>query len=301
MDLGQNDLNKDVFMKNLFFSLMLIFSTATMACNEDGTGGFVEDNDFYIPANAKRLGGLSQDQFNAVIDRLETIYTPIVSNLGGKLEIARKWDDGTVNANAMRSGKTWKVNMFGGLARHNTITEDGFSLVLCHEIGHHLGGAPKVGGLFNGWASNEGQSDYFAALKCLRKAFLNDNNEEVVATLNAPEILVNSCAKAYPNKDEKNICIRIGMAGMSVANFFAAMRNQSAPKFETPDTNVVSTTDHKHPAYQCRLDTYFQGSLCEINMNEDVDQKDEVKGTCHKTLGHSTGLRPLCWFKPKVN
>ncbi len=288
-------------MKNLLFSLVLIFSTtAAMACSEDGKTGIVDENDLYIPVNAKRLGGLSEEQFNKVIEKIETIYSPIVTDMGGKLAIARKWTDGTVNANASRSGKTWNVNMYGGLARHNTITEDGFSLVLCHELGHHLGGAPKIGGLFNGWASNEGQSDYFAALKCLRKTFLNDDNSAIVTTLNAPKTLVDACSKNHPNKDDKAICIRTGMAGVSVANLFAALRNSSPASFDTPDTNVVSSTNNAHPAYQCRLDTFFQGSLCDVNFNDDVSQKDEVTGTCHKANGHTIGLRPLCWFKPKA-
>jgi hypothetical protein len=287
-------------MKKFLISLFLVTSLPVLACSEDGKGGIVEDNDLYIPHDAKYLGGITEEQFNSVISKIETIYVPIASNMGGKLKIARKWTDGTVNANASRAfGGVWNVNMYGGLARHSTITEDGFALVLCHEIGHHIGGAPKNGGLM-AWASNEGQSDYFAALKCLRKTFLNDNNTEIVSSLNAPAALVEGCAKAHGADEDKNICIRTGMAGMSVARLFAALRNQADPSFETPDRNVVATTFNQHPAFQCRLDTYFQGSICEVGFNEDVSQKDEVKGTCHASMGHTNGLRPLCWFKPKA-
>jgi hypothetical protein len=288
-------------MKNLVLSLMLIFSTAAIACSEDGKTGFVEENDLSIPVDSLRMGGISEEQFNSVIDRIEAIYAPIATNLGKELLIARKWNDATVNANASQSGSKWNINMYGGLARHETITEDGFALVLCHETGHLLGGAPKIAGFMSKWASNEGQADYFATLKCLRKTFLNDDNATIVAALNAPETLVNSCAKIYANSLDKNICIRNGMAGMSVANLFAALRNKPVAKFETPDTAVVTKTDDAHPAHQCRLDTYFQGSICDVGMNEDVSQKEEVQGTCHKSTGHTVGLRPLCWFKPKVN
>ena len=284
------------FLSAIVLSFALIGSS--IACTEDGSTGFLPENDMRIPVGSKLAGGITQAQFNAVIDKLEVIYAPIVSQMGGKLTINRKWEDATVNANATRMGG-WQVNMFGGLARHSAITEDGFALVLCHEIGHHLGGAPKVGNLFNKWASNEGQSDYFATLKCLRKAFLNDNNAQAIARMNVPTTLSSACAKAWPNKDDRNICIRNGMAGVSVAGLFAALRNQPEGKFETPDTNVVSRTDDAHPAHQCRLDTYLQGALCEKGFNEDVSQKDEVKATCHGTTGQKIGLRPLCWFKPK--
>lgn len=279
-------------------ALTLMLSGTAFTCTEDGKEGFLPENDLNIPVNAKRTGGLTEAQFNAVIEKVETIYAPLAAQMGGKLKIARKWSDGTVNANATRIGG-WNVNMYGGLARHETITEDGFALVVCHEIGHHMGGAPKVGFFLNRWASNEGQSDYFATLKCLRKTFLNDDNVKIVRKMNAPKSLIQACTKQWRNLNDSALCIRNGMAGMSVSNLFAAMRNKPEGKFETPDANVVSKTNDSHPAHQCRLDTYFQGALCDVSMNENVSQKDEVEGTCHGSLGHEVGLRPLCWFKPK--
>jgi hypothetical protein len=291
----------------------LTFAGTAMTCSIDGNGGFLPENDLYIPAGMKGLkGGLTEAQFNSAIDKVEAVYAPIVSSLGGNLKIERKWDDGTVNAYASQSGKTWNVAMFGGLARHNTITEDGMSLVVCHEIGHHIGGAPKKGGTSGGgwwgggagassWASNEGQADYFATLKCLRKSFLNDNNSAIVAAMEVPKALTDACKKSTKgDKEDTALCIRTSMAGKSVSDLFSDLGRLPATKFETPDSKVVTTTDDNHPKAQCRLDTYFQGSLCDISMNEDVSQKEEVKGTCHPSLGHKIGTRPLCWFKPSV-
>jgi len=71
--------------------------------------------------------------------------------------------------------------MFGGLARHETMTPDGFATVVCHELGHHLGGVPKKFSWFgNSWASNEGQADYFGIMKCLRKMFEHEDNVKIV-------------------------------------------------------------------------------------------------------------------------
>jgi hypothetical protein len=186
------------------------------------------------------------------------------------------------------------------------------ALVVCHEIGHHIGGAPKkgqssgegggwwggqVGGL--SWPSNEGQADYFATLKCLRKAWNNDNNTEIVKTLNAPKAVVDVCSKRYrKNKVDSALCVRMAMAGKSVSDLFSVLGKLPATDFSTPDTKVVNSTDHNHPKAQCRLDTYYQGALCDINMNEDVSQTDEIQATCHPSLGYKIGTRPLCWFKP---
>ena len=286
-------------MKFLLIVLITLFSSLSIACTEDGRGGFLPENELFIPAGVKTQNGMTEEQFNNVIDRLKDIYAPIIDGMRANLQIFRRWDDGTVNASAQRFGNTWIVNMYGGLARHPAITPDGFALVVCHEIGHHIGGAPKVGGLFNRWASNEGQSDYFATAKCLRQLFLNDNNAEIISRMEVPATLSTSCAKAHPSKIDREICIRGGMAGKSVAGLFASLRSQAEAQFDTPDQNVVKKTDHSHPAHQCRMDTYFQGALCEKSMNEEVSQKDEVQGTCHTSTGHKTGLRPLCWYKSK--
>jgi hypothetical protein len=291
----------------------LTASALSFACTEDGKTGFVPKNSLNIRPNSKDAGGITLEQFTAVIDKVEHLYAPVVASKGGTLKIVRKWTDGTVNAYALRTGTTWEIDMFGGLARHNTITPDGMSLVVCHELGHHLGGAPKKGASQTGgggwwggntgsstWATNEGGADYFATLKCLRHVFLNDNNAQVVAGLNAPQTLVDTCNKTYKsNKDEANICIRSGMAGKSVSNLFSVLGKLPETKFESPDTHVVSSMDDNHPKAQCRLDTYFQGAICDINMNEEMSDKDENKGACSIANGNKIGNRPLCWFKPK--
>ena len=292
-------------MKHLKQGLLLatlLIAQNGLACSEDGKTGFVPEHNLKIPVDAKRNGGLTEAAFNAVIDKVEQLYAPIVSQLGGKLEVVRNWTDGTVNAYAQQIGTTWRVSMFGGLARHETITEDGLALVVCHEIGHHIGGAPKKRSFMgNSWASNEGQADYFSTLKCLRRVWNNDNNAAIVSRMMIPQSLGVACSKQWADTTDRAICIRGGMAGDSVARLFAALRNSTTTaKFETPDQRVVTQTDDNHPATQCRLDTYFQGALCEVPMNEDVETASEVKGTCHGTLNHSVGVRPKCWHKPAL-
>lgn len=289
-------------MRKLAQGLLLatiIASQPVLACSKNGEEGFLPKNNLNIPVSEKQLGGITEEEFNNVIDQVETLYAPIVKQLGGNLKVLRKWTDGTVNAYAERAGSTWMVSMFGGLARHRTITADGFALVVCHEIGHHIGGAPIYSG--DDWASNEGQSDYFATLKCLRRTWMNEDNASVVRNMEVPEYLTESCQKAWSSASDRAICVRGAMAGASVANLFAALSwNSKLPQFNTPDMKQVSRTNDNHPATQCRLDTYFQGALCEKSFNEDVAADSEVTGTCHGSIGHVTGLRPRCWFKPTV-
>ena len=288
-------------LRKLLLTTTMLATSASFACTVDGTEGIVEDNNLWIAPNAKSISSIDEVEFNAVIDKVVKVYEPIIAAEGAKLDVARNWNDGTVNAYASRSGNTWNVHMFGGLARHEAITSDGFALVVCHEIGHHIGGAPKKtswGGMVR-WATNEGQADYWATLKCLRKAWRGEDHAAVLATLEVPETVVDSCAAQFTDSDERLICQRGAMAGLSTAKLFQALRNQStAPDFTTPDANEVSKTNHNHPETQCRLDTYFQGAICSLSEMVDVDQEDASAGVCNRSAGDLTGVRPLCWFKP---
>ena len=289
-------------MKHGLLALALITQSA-FTCTIDGVEGFVPENDLKISVNAKRFGGLSEEQFTKAIDSVETVYTPIITSMGATLKIVRKWTDPTVNAYAQQSGKTWMVSMFGGLARHETITEDGMALVVCHEIGHHIAGAPLYSWKASpnaGWAATEGQSDYFSTTKCLRRVWLNEDNASIVAAMEIPELVKTSCKTAWSNENDYNICLRGAMAGASVSNLFAALRKSPPGAFNTPDPAVVARTYEAHPAYQCRLDTYFQGALCEKGFSDDFARDSEVTGACHGTTGQTVGLRPACWYKSTV-
>jgi hypothetical protein len=284
-----------------FLALALtMLTTSAISCDIDGITGIVEENSMYIPVGAKSAGGLTEEQFNKVIDKVEKIYKPIIKEMNANLVIERKWEDGTVNAYARQSGRTWHVAMFGGLARHETITEDGFATVVCHEIGHHIGGAPKKNSWWgSSWASNEGQADYFGTSKCLRKMMEGEDNAAVVAKMDVPAHVTKRCNANFNNISDITMCQRGAMAGLSLANLFRALRNLDTElKFTTPDANVVSSTNHNHPAPQCRLDTYFQGALCDQDHNTDVDQNDALIGTCNRVDNYVDGVRPLCWYKP---
>lgn len=283
-------------MKSLIASLALIISPLSFSCTEDGQGGFMPENDMYISADAKVRNDMTEEKFNAIIDKVITPYKSIVAKKLGILKVSRKWKDGTVNASAMRLGPVWLVNMYGGLARHQYVTDDAFALVVCHELGHHLGGAPKVSMIINRWATNEGQADYFGAMKCFRRVFMNDDNQKIISTMNVPSLVQNQCEKSFSSENEIALCIRTAMAGKSLALLLGSGRSIS---FKTPDTSVVERTYNRHPQAQCRLDTYYQGALCDRDIDEKVSNRDPNKGVCTRRSNYETGIRPLCWYKPK--
>lgn len=283
------------------FLLALSLALPALACT-DGRG-FLPDNDLSYPVSDKSTG-LSELQFHAVINKVMRVYRPIAKSYGGTLIINRRWLSDVVNAGTYRDSKNssyWVLNLYGGFARHPHITEDGFALVICHELGHHIGGAPKkVYQSGSIWASTEGQSDYFATLKCLRKVFAADDNLAVISGMDVPSQVRADCSKAFTTDWEAAICMRTSMAGFSVAKVNADSRQVPLPDFSTPDPSQVDFTSNAHPVPQCRLDTYLQGSICEVPSTEVLSQTDETKATCHPVNKSHSGLRPHCWFKPKI-
>lgn len=89
------------------------------------------------------------------------------------------------------------------------------------------------------------------------------------------------------------------MAGLVIGRLYASLVDQADPSFETPNNKVVRETVDYHPHYQCRLDTFFQGSLCDRELEEELSNREAHVGTCHPKNGDLIGMRPLCWFRPE--
>jgi hypothetical protein len=286
-------MNKSVKLAAAGVSLLLL-SFVSIPQKRALCEGFLPKNDLRIPEGDVQAEKIKKKVFNEVMDRAQEIYGPVIAARGGKLVINRLWKDPTVNASAEQLGEEWILNMYGGLARHKDVSAEGFALVVCHELGHHLGGFPKYGGDEDEWASNEGGADYFATLKCLRNVFPGETVPEDIDAFAAK-----ACRKAYPEGSERNICLSNALAGHSIAKLFQDLRGSDIPPaFDTPDGSVVDETYDSHPETQCRLDTYFQGALCTKPVSEDVSATSPAPGACTASQGFKQGLRPLCWYRP---
>lgn len=275
------------------FLLLLSFSAIADTC--------FPKNDLSYPVGDK-AANMTEVEFNDSIERVKAIYEPIFKEeYGSILFIENNWKDNTVNAYASQSGKTWKVAMFGGLARAPETTRDGFEAVICHEIGHHIGGAVKYPDWRSSWASSEGQSDYFATSKCLKKVFTADLEKtlEVFNNKNLTkdeEFAREKCLEVYTSEPEQAVCFRTALAGHSLARVLGSLNGNSNVSFSTPDTKKVTKTNHAHPQAQCRLDTYFQGGLCDKADAIFPDMKDVKTGYCTAIENYTVGIRPSCWY-----
>src|SRR5690348_4795358 len=68
--------------------------------------GFLPENGMKIPVGSRNSltmmsggaqGGITEDQYNEVMDTIEKVYGPVVASRGGQLVINRLWNDATVN------------------------------------------------------------------------------------------------------------------------------------------------------------------------------------------------------------
>lgn len=296
-------MNNNRFLLLIPLLLFATSSSLSFSCDKDGVTGFFPDSaKIKVNTSSPFLpSGISKEDFEDVLSRLDKIYSPVVKGFGAKLKFVNNWDNDTINAYAKQSDENWIVAMFGGFARYSGMTKDSFTLVACHELGHHIGGAPKKEGFDAMWASNEGQADYFASLKCFRKYADGEDHEEIIKDYihQVPSEAIKSCSDSFLDDSEKALCIRTAHAGFQLAEvmrhiMFDTLKVSLAKKSPI----IVKKTNHDHPNTQCRLDTFFAGSLCNISMFEEVSQQNPEDGSCTVSKGYEHGVRPLCWYKP---
>ena len=295
-------------------SLTVALLASAVLANQ-ASAQILPDNNLALFDSENLVLGIDQATFNSVIDRVTAIYKTAVESHGGKLVVERLWDDPTVNARAGQTGldSNWTVYMYGGLARRAEMTADGFALVICHELGHHLGGFPfKDDSGSHGWAASEGQADYWGSQECLRKVFKNDLEENAKAATTVVPFAKKQCDRTYTDQRDRNLCYRSTNAAIPLAQLLAALGNETDPlEFSKPDPSQVTTTNTSHPRAQCRLDTYFAADLCTATFdiakipgrNNPSGQfsldaeKDIVTTSCTTAGKYTDGLRPRCWFK----
>lgn len=277
-------------MKKHILLLIFLVSPITNAAQSPNPVCFPETN-LRIPVTS--LTGITEAEFNRVLDKIEKIYAPIIEKAGGSLSVSRAWDDDKINAKAWRVFSSWYIKMYGGLARHKEVTSDGFTLVACHELGHHVGGFPK-----EGWYSLEGQSDYYSVLKCAHKIWADEDSVTIVKNMIVDAIAREKCTTSFNNDKERAECIRSSMAAKGLARMLAEFRLHSdpMPEFETPDPTRVKKTYTSHPNAQCRLDTNFQGALCNISPEIEIPGDKSDVGVCEFD---KLGGRPACWYAEK--
>lgn len=250
---------------------------------------FLPENNYH-DRTYYQAGEVTEQDFNDVLYAAEEIYGPIVKSFGARLIVNGDFRSPTVNAYANQDGNDWSISFFGGLAKQNYMTLEGFTLVVCHELGHHLG----FGVLYpdSPWqAAVEGQSDYFAAAACARKMFdpsspLRFWGRDLMKRRN-------------PNKNtncngfgiDKEICELTLQGALSLGKVLAELNNEPVPTFENMDRSKVRKTQYKHPKASCRLATYYGGAICNKSWPDEFQPNNVQQLKQNACFEYST-----CWL-----
>lgn len=261
----------------------------------------VPENNLKFPLKTVGLKSLSFNKnmeafpYSHVIERFERVWKPVLSNeYNKKLIVTIDWEDERVNASCTRDddNNPW-LKIRGGLLRHPRMNDEVLNFLLCHELGHFMGGAPKY---FRGrstkrsWSSVEGQADYFAASKCLPKMY----SEEIMLNDREKSNLIKERVKSVCQGE---VCSKVVYSGVLAAEFFASLKSGSrVPVIGEFDTHYPSVTLQKHPGAQCRLDTIISAVNCDIDYSIPLDNSDIAIGACLKNEVINSGERAACWF-----
>lgn len=204
--------------------------------------------------------GITEHEFNDVLDTFESIFQPVVQRLGFSMEVERFWDDNTINAYAQKNGRLVKLSFFGGLARHKYMTKLGFALVVSHELGHIVGGYPFY--RQSNYMAVEGQSDLYAASAAGKILLKNLSSYDSIA----PEYGYEARDYCSDSKDQET-CVKVLEGGISLGRVLASLGREPMPSYSRLDTVAVKRTMETHPRAQCRLTQYFLSALCNKDWN----------------------------------
>jgi hypothetical protein len=293
------------------FAVMAVISQSAVFPEASATT--MPMNHLNVLDNPRVIYNISPMMFRQIIDQVAGTFSPVVRAHGGQLQVNYLWNNSTVNASADRNGNIWILNMYGGLARRKEITPDGFSMVVCHELGHHLGGYPFT--MDGYWAADEGEADYFAAHVCAPAIWARDVQGNAVHRYTVDPVAKQYCDRSTPYQPQRDICYRTADAAQSLANVLNLLDEGHHVVGYRYANNMarVPETNHGHPAPQCRLETYLNGALCrrsydprvipgiDLNMNGGSlidEEKEAAKYSCGERGAAYDGSRPRCWFQP---
>lgn len=259
-----------------------------------------DNNAILFESLRKESVSVNEQDFFHMLMQIELIYIPIFQKLDKQFIIKKLWDSQLHNSESYLHEDQFAIMVHGGLARHRSMTIDSLALVACHEIGHYLGGAPSK--MYEGeksWASVEGQADYFATAKCLKRLFTNRSENRAAYNELKPSV-----KEEIQLKCNTYLCARIVAAGLALAKTVEALEGEvPSVKISGKDRSVVKNHLEDHPTTQCRLDTFVAGAACNVPVNEDFDAYDLSAGACVKDSLNPEEVkaaRPLCWFVPDL-
>lgn len=228
-----------------------------------------------------------------IISHANSLYQPVSWATFGKPINFEISEDQSAGASADHQFQELKVVVNSGLLSSPRLTPDGLRMIICHELGHLFGGAPRkniqmewegpVAHDGMSFLSSEGQADYYAGLSCFK---------EMIKLAEGDNIIPANMARIGPNLKAKcgddQLCLRGALAGVDFLNLNYDFPISCEVKDEEETPVLIRDS---YPGRQCRLDTIVSASACNEMQMLSLDFDDASKNECE------SNQRPLCWYK----
>lgn len=247
----------------------------------------------------KSFASVSKDDYLTLTNALSSIYGKKIEASNNTLKFTLKNSDQAPNAYASKSSEgLWEVTVISSLLALKEQTTASLGIILCHEVGHFLGGEPYVVGIQLTPAvrsrapkkmSCEGQADYFATSECMKALAL-----KVPELFKGNEGLLNPmvnqyCAESYLENKDISLCQETLIASYQATLVYQKiMDGLNVPasflgKIDNESTDRTLNNVGEYPSLDCRYETFIKGTLC-----------SSLNGNVCNDLKWS---RPACWFQ----
>lgn len=209
---------------------------------------------FFVPTWARNVSEVKEQDYHDLRHFFLIQYAVEVYRSTGKpLELPDDWANPYFAGASQITENSAQVLLWGGLARAPGATSPIIAAVICHELGHLLGGEPRQSKPLPEWSSSEGQSDFYAATRCLPDYFAKNPQVKMSIETEVRELC---------HGDER--CEKVTQVGLDLIRFlqkysYREFTPVSVLKQEAP---AAELNRNRYPSDQCRLDTFVQAAQC---------------------------------------
>lgn len=227
-----------------------------------------------------------------------TLYAPVSLSTFKKTLKLTISPETTIAASALHHQDHLALVVNQGLLDSPRLTPDILRMVLCHELGHLFGGAPRrnippewdgpVATDGQSFHSAEGQSDYYASVVCFRRLVRMRPNMQTSIKRAGPRLTAR-CDQAWTDAKERALCLRTALAGQDFLNLVFEFPISTENTDSSISPVLIRDT---YPSRQCRLDTIINGALCSETFSSALNFSQMEKNDC----SFQEAKRPLCWY-----
>lgn len=179
--------------------------------------------------------------FYQIPAKIISLFNRELQNTAAPLIFDLQWESPYFGAGMKFYDGRYQMMILGGTTRVEDMTVDAYAAIVCHELGHLIGGAPYQTVSAPLWSS-EGQADYFAARTCLPRYFKSIGVADSDIKSRVEQSGYEMLSTLAPHSSET----RAQLPGLT--------------RFSQIADEVPSTLLYNYPTLQCRYETFMDAN-----------------------------------------